>query len=123
STRSPGEAKYVTDAFAKGLNEIGYVEGRNLAIEYRWAELQYDRLPALASDLVRHQVAVIAAVGGAHSGLAAKGGDIDNSDRFRQRWRPGHVWSRRQPQPAGCQRDGHIHDHGSARAKTIGTAA
>ncbi len=72
STRSPGEAKYVTDAFIRGLNEIGYVEGTNLAIEFRWAELQYDRLPALASDLVRRQVAVIAAVGGAHSGLAAK---------------------------------------------------
>jgi ABC-type uncharacterized transport system substrate-binding protein len=72
STRSPDEAKYVTDAFSRGLNESGYVEGRNLAIEFRWAELQYDRLPALASDLVRRQVAVIAAVGGAHSGLAAK---------------------------------------------------
>jgi putative tryptophan/tyrosine transport system substrate-binding protein len=72
STRSPGEAKYVTDAFAQGLNETGYVEGRNLAIEYRWAELQYDRLPALASDLVRRKVVVIAAVGGIHSGLAAK---------------------------------------------------
>src|SRR5262245_11006167 len=72
STRSPGEAKYVTDAFAQGLNETGYVEGRNLAIEFRWAELQYDRLPALASDLVRRKVAVIAAVGGIHSGLAAK---------------------------------------------------
>ena len=72
STRSPGEAKDVTGAFIRGLNEIGYVEGANLAIEFRWAELQYDRLPALASDLVRRQVAVIAAVGGAHSGLAAK---------------------------------------------------
>jgi putative ABC transport system substrate-binding protein len=72
STRSPGEAKYTTDAFTQGLNESGYVEGRNLAIEFRWAELQYDRLPALASDLVRRQVAVIGAVGGAHSGLAAK---------------------------------------------------
>jgi putative ABC transport system substrate-binding protein len=72
STRSPGEAKYVTDAFTQGLNESGYVEGRNLAIEFRWAEFQYDRLPALASDLTRRQVAVIAAVGGAHSGLAAK---------------------------------------------------
>jgi putative tryptophan/tyrosine transport system substrate-binding protein len=72
STRSPGEAKYVTDAFTRGLNETGYVEGRNLAIEFRWAELQYDRLAALASDLVRRQVAVIAAVGGAHSALAAK---------------------------------------------------
>jgi hypothetical protein len=60
STRSPGEAKYVTDAFIRGLNEGGYVEGRNLAIEYRWAELQYDRLSALASDLVRRQVMVIA---------------------------------------------------------------
>ena len=72
STRSPGEAKYTTDAFTQGLNEIGYVEGRNLAIEFRWAELQYDRLPALASDLVRRQVAAIVAVGGIHSGLAAK---------------------------------------------------
>jgi putative ABC transport system substrate-binding protein len=72
STRSPSEAKYVTDAFTQGLNENGYVEGRNLAIEFRWADLQYDRLPALASDLARRQVAVIAAVGGSHSGLAAK---------------------------------------------------
>ncbi len=72
STRSPSEAKYVTDAFTRGLNETGYIEGRNLAIEFRWAELQYDRLPTLASELVRRQVAVVAAVGGAHSGLAAK---------------------------------------------------
>jgi putative ABC transport system substrate-binding protein len=72
STRSPREAKDVTDALIQGLKEIGYVEGRNLAIEFRWAELYYDRLPALASDLVRRQVAVIAAVGGAHSGIAAK---------------------------------------------------
>ena len=60
STRSPGEAKYVTDAFAQGLNEIGYVESRNLVIQFRWADLQYDRLPALASDLVRRQVTAIA---------------------------------------------------------------
>jgi putative tryptophan/tyrosine transport system substrate-binding protein len=72
STRSPGEAKYVTDAFMQGLKEAGYVEGTNLAIEFRWAELQYDRLPALAADLVRRHVAAIAAVGGAHSGIAAK---------------------------------------------------
>jgi putative ABC transport system substrate-binding protein len=72
STRSPGEARSYTDAFIRGLNDTGYVEGRNLVIEFRWAELQYDRLAALASDLIRRQVAVIAAVGGAHSGLAAK---------------------------------------------------
>jgi putative tryptophan/tyrosine transport system substrate-binding protein len=50
-------------AFQEGLGEAGYVERRNIAVEYRWAEDQYDRLPALAVDLVRHQVAVIVAAG------------------------------------------------------------
>jgi putative tryptophan/tyrosine transport system substrate-binding protein len=72
STRAPMEAKYTTTAFLEGLRKGGYIDGRNVIIEYRWAELQYDRLPELASDLVHRQVDVIAAVGGAHSGIAAK---------------------------------------------------
>lgn len=70
--RSPKESASVVAAFHKGLNETGYVEGRNVAVEYRWAELQYDRLPALATDLIGRHVSVIAATGGGASPLAAK---------------------------------------------------
>jgi putative tryptophan/tyrosine transport system substrate-binding protein len=72
SARSPGESANVVAAFRQGLNEAGYIEGQNVHIAFRWAEGRYDRLPALAAELVQIRVAVIAAGGGTVSALAAK---------------------------------------------------
>ena len=70
--RSPDELADRLRGFRQGLRDSGFVEGQNVAIEYRWAENKLDRLPDLAADLVRRQVAVIAATSGVSPALAAK---------------------------------------------------
>jgi putative ABC transport system substrate-binding protein len=72
SSRSPGESAGVVAAFRQGLGETGFVEGRNLAIAFRWAEGHYDRLPALAAELVGLPVALLFSAGGPPSAFAAK---------------------------------------------------
>src|SRR5438132_4822803 len=69
---SPGGYAPMVAAFHQGLKNTGYVEGQNVAIEFRWAEGQFDRLPAMAAELVRRQVAVIAVGGGNPASMAAK---------------------------------------------------
>src|SRR5262245_33916835 len=72
SSRSPAVDTPLIAVIRQGLNETGLVEGQNVALDYRWAEGQYDRLAGLARDLVRQQVAVIVTIGGEPSALAAK---------------------------------------------------
>ena len=72
SANAPEQSSNLVAAFAKGLSEAGFVEGRNFALEYRWARFEADRLPGLAADLVRRQVSLIAALGGADPVRAAK---------------------------------------------------
>ena len=72
STRSLDDSAYIVAAFRKGLNETGYSEGRDVMIEWRFAEGHYDRLPALVADLVRRQLNILVATGGTGSAVAAK---------------------------------------------------
>ena len=96
ASRSPDESISFVAAFRQGLAEIGYVEGQNLTVEYHWAEGNYDRLPAMAADLVRRKVDLIATAGGPPTALAGKRRDFDDPDCVRHRHRPGWAWLGRQ---------------------------
>ena len=97
-----GQASFLA-GFRKGLNETGYVEGRNVAIEFRWAENQFDRFPALASDLVRRRVSVIfgysPSAARAAKADSARAGTTGGDSQYRTRLRDslrnhGSTWSR-----------------------------
>ena len=91
SSRSPGELGDAIAAFRRGLGEGGFVEGRNALIAFRWAEGDYERLPALAADLISSRASVLVAAG---NSLASRnhGGDFYHSCRLHRNRRSGSTW-------------------------------
>ena len=123
SAASSGPFAHFAAAFLQGLQAVGYIEGKNVAVDYRWAEGQYDRLPELATDLVRRNVAVIAATGGPASGLAAKAATVTTPIVFIHALDPVQARFRRQPQSTRRQRYRHLSVHRCTRAQEAGTSA
>src|SRR5438270_1659367 len=118
---SGGDARPILD-FIKGLSEAGYDDGKTVKIVYRWADGQYDRLPSMAADLVRDQVAVIAAIGHASS-PSGKRCDGDNPDCFYHDRRSRADRVRRQPEPPRSQCDRRDLAGGGNRTEAAGNVA
>src|SRR5829696_544060 len=103
SSASPERFAHLILAFREGLQELGYKEGENVLIEYRWANDQIDQLAVLAEELARRQVTIIVASGGTAPALAAKAVTSEIPDRLHGSCRPGRARPRRQPWPARWQ--------------------
>jgi putative tryptophan/tyrosine transport system substrate-binding protein len=99
SSRSPEDSTHLLAAFRQGLSETGFSEGQNVAIEFRWAQGQYQRLAELAADLVSRRVAVFTAVGGETSALAAK----QATSSFHQPIQLSQAWWKATAAPAGMR--------------------
>jgi len=99
STRSPDEAEVHAHAFRRGLEEMGYVEGRSVAVEYRWANGDYSLLPALAADQL--SAAFVNGCGRRSSRACGQGTRLVDSVRICRRPGPGALWSSPEHEPAG----------------------
>jgi ABC-type uncharacterized transport system substrate-binding protein len=107
SIKSSGTDAQLLVSLRQGLGEGGFVEGRNVAVEYRYAEGQLDRLPSLVADLVRRQVAIIVTTGSVQGALAAKAATTTIPTVFTTGgWRPGQRRPRSQPQSSRRQSHG-----------------
>ena len=122
-SRSPDALADRLRGFRQGLKDNGFIEGENVIVVYRWAENQFDRLPALADELVRRPAAVIVASGGPNVTIAAKAATTTIPIVFLTSSRPGRSGSCRQPRSAGRQPDRYQLSQSRVGGETAGAAA